>query len=645
METHKKKRLKKLRVIVILGVIVAISSIIFFSNRELRNTKMVTPKYDKVLIIGIDGMDYRVTKELMQEGKLPYFEKLSLSGSFTKLNTSYPAETPVAWTTIATGTNPGQHNIFDFIRRDPENYMPEMSLYDASSGLFGTHYTSPIKADAFWTITSNNNIPTSIIRWPVTFPAEKLDGDMLSGLGVPDIKGFLSGYTFYTTENNRRSGKNSNKVVYLTFENNTATTVVYGSKTIKRGRIVDVTTPLTIHNENDSVQVTVNDKTFVINKTQWSQWIEADFSISPFKKVKAEFKLYLNGTEPFEMYMTTVQFNPKGPIQPISYPSDLSCELADKIGLYYTLGEPEETDGYGDSFLTEKAFLQQIDDIEFEREKQFWFEFEKFQKEPKSVLAFVFDSSDRLQHMFWDEKSLQPEINSTINPAIVKYYEKKDVLLGKILDKIDDKTLLLILSDHGFNAYEKSVNINNWLLENDFMNTTGLPSGDSSLFKYVDWNVTRAYSVGFSGIFINLKGREGQGIVSNKDVVIDKIISGLENLTDSDTKKQVLNAYKGNKIYHGQNMDNAPDIVVGFYPGYRMAWENAVGGFSSSTITVNTRKWKGDHIIDPQFVPGVFFSNFKVQETSIVQFDIAPTILDGLGLRIPDIMEGESLLK
>ena len=150
--------------------------------------------YNKILIIGIDGMDPKIVKNLFSENKLPNFQKLSETGSFLKLNTSNPPNSPVAWTSIATGVNPGKHNIFDFIRRNPENYLPELSL----SKNVGEKYESIVKSESFWKYTSKAGVPTTIIRWPVTFPAEKFDGKLLSGLGVPDIKGFLSGYSYYS---------------------------------------------------------------------------------------------------------------------------------------------------------------------------------------------------------------------------------------------------------------------------------------------------------------------------------------------------------------------------------------------------------------------------------------------------------------
>ena len=163
---------------------------------------------EKVLLIGIDGMDPKITNKLIVEGKLPNFQKLKEKGYYSELSTSYPPHSPVAWASIATGRNPGKHNIFDFIRRNPENYMPELSLAKSKSGIGGTDYISYVKTDSFWKIISEAGIPTTVIRWPLTFPPEKVEGNLLAGLGVPDVKGFLTGYTFY---NEKEDGEKSIK--------------------------------------------------------------------------------------------------------------------------------------------------------------------------------------------------------------------------------------------------------------------------------------------------------------------------------------------------------------------------------------------------------------------------------------------------
>ncbi len=636
----KKKRINALTYVII---IIFICLIVVLGGLVGMQKKNTASKYEKVLVIGIDGMDPKILDKLFSEGKLPNLKKLSESGSYMNLNTSYPPHSPVAWTSIATGTNPGKHNIFDFIRRNPETHMPELSLSKTVAGIAGTNYESYVKADPFWRIISKAGIPSTIIRWPVTFPPEKVEGNLLSGLGVPDVKGFLSGYSFYTSEE-VDSEKSSNKIIVVSEDNGIIDTEVYGPRTKKGNEIVEVPSPMEIRLNNDSVNIIVQGESYSVDVGEWSPWIRAKFKAGMFRNVYGTFKAYLVSIEPFKMYVTAMQIDPENPVVDISSPKDYSAELAKEIGDYYTLGIPEETDGLIDGRFDDKAFLSQVYEIDAERTKMFWKEFKNFDK---GVYAFVFDSSDRVQHMFWNTKLLNNE-TLKVDKAIEDYLVKKDKFVAEVLGKIDNETLLMIISDHGFSSFERAVSINTWLVENGFMTLNGEidENDDGALFKNVDWSKTRAYSLGFNSLYINLKGREGNGVVVNKKKVVDEIIAKLENLTDPKTGKKAVNkAYRSEEIYDGPLMNDAPDIIIGYNPGYRMSWQTAIGGFTKEVFSDNTKHWAGDHLIDPKFVPGVLFSNIKINKTSASQMDVAPTILDALNVTIPKEMDGRSLIR
>jgi predicted AlkP superfamily phosphohydrolase/phosphomutase len=602
--------------------------------------EMTEKKFEKVLVLGIDGMDYRVTNSLIAAGKLPNFEKLAKEGAYLKLETSNPPESPVAWMSIATGMNPGKHNMFDFIRRNPQTYIPELALSKAESGITGTNYESHARGTPFWKITSAADIPSTIIRWPVTFPAEKVSGKMLAGLGVPDIRGFLSGYTYYTEDE-----EEGDKVVQVKVNNQVIKTIVKGPRKRSSGEVVEITTPMEIRVLNGEAEVVINEKKYQLKEQEWSEWIQAKFNVGMFKKVPGIFKAYLISASPFRMYITTIQIDPENPVVDFTYPASYSSELAEEIGPYFTLGMPEETDGYVDEKLDRKAFLAQTEEIEAERQKMFWKEFENF----KGVLAFVYDTSDRLQHVFWKEKVLQEgDGKFVLDRVIVDYYEEKDRFLGKVLEGIDEKTLLLIISDHGITSFERAVHMNTWLADNGYLRLTKeLIDEDGSLFRYVDWENTRVYSLGFTSIYLNLQGREGKGQVSevDKEKLINELVTKLENMVDPLTGKKIVHkAYRREEIYKGQYAKDSPDIIIGYNPGYRMSWQTAIGGFGRDFIEDNVKRWNGDHLVDPSFVPGVLFSNIKLNEKAH-QMDVAPSVLEALGLEIPKDMDGKSLLR
>jgi predicted AlkP superfamily phosphohydrolase/phosphomutase len=631
--------------LVAVAIMVAAAIYLTYSGADMARSS----RYKRVIVIGVDGMDPRITKMLMDEGRLPNLQMLAKNGSFMRLQTSYPPNSPVAWTSIATGSNPGKHGIFDFIRREPRTYMPQLSLTKSNGGLSGTYYESYISADPFWRLTTNAGIPTTVIRWPVTFPPEAVKGSMLSGLGVPDIKGFLSGYTYYTSRPGDKTEKSSNRVVVVDGKASEIVTQIWGPKTSKGNEIVDVTAPMSIKvsSGDKSARLTVNGLGYDAIEGQWSGWIRAKFEAGMFRPVYGTFKAYVVSTDPFCMYVTAMQIDPENPVVGISKPDGYSADLATQVGDYYTLGMPEETDGYIDGRLDKNAFMYQIADIEGERDRMFWKEFKSFMSGKGGVFAFVYDSSDRVSHVMWNWNALAGG-NLTVSDEIVGYYEGKDRFFGQVLDGIDKETLLLVISDHGFSSFQKGFSMNRWLVDNGFMSLKSEPpqGDDGALFQYVDWSKTKAYSLGFNSIYVNLRGREGKGIVDAKDKenTAGEIIQKLQDYKDAEGKSPVYRAYKSSDIYSGDHVGDGPDVIVGFYPGYRMSWQTAIGGLSPQVIVDNTKKWRGDHLVDPSFVPGVLFSNARLGREEASQMDVAPTILEALGMSRPDSMDGKDLL-
>ncbi len=627
--TMKKKTSYKLPLLIVIMAV-------FFAAFVLTSGDFYMVSGDsKVLVLGIDALDAELMEKMMDEGKLPNFSKLKDAGGYARLLSTIPPETPVAWSAAATGTNPGGYGIYDFVGRDAKTYLPKLNLAQLKSGITGPSYVSSMKGTPFWKITSDNGIQTTVIRWPVTFPPDKVKGNMLSGLGVVDLKGYLSSYSFYTSSSGGTENVETGNVVNVTIENGKISTAVYGPVARAGSSSSEVQVPMTVKIGEDKISIEISKKRYDVEVGGWSEWMEAEFSVGMLRKVKGIFKVYVNSAEPFSMYMTTVQIHPKDPVFDISYPKGYAGELADRIGLYHTLGMPEETKPVTEGVISEETFLQQVNQIEEERTKMFWHEFSRFES---GVLAFAFDSGDRLQHIFWNSGSMK---------EVEEYYIEKDRMLGEILGKIDEDTKLLIFSDHGFGTFNRSVNINMWLVKNGYMTLTKNVTEDDNgeLFKYVDWGKTKAYALGFSSIYINLEGREGNGIVrpEEKDKLVDEIINKLTGLEDENGKSVITNLYVSDKIYTGKFAGDAPDIVMGFSDGYRMSWQGAVGGATPWIFKDNEAKWRGDHLIDRSHVPGVAFANFRMNGDGAEITGIAPTVLELTGMEIPKDMEGKSL--
>lgn len=617
------------------------------------------PEYKKVIILGMDGLDPKILSSMMENGELPNFSKLSETGSYSPMATSNPAQSPVAWASIATGNNPGYHGIFDFLGRRVSDYMPVLAITKPNpKNIFAKReamFLPVMSGDSFWDHTSDNNVPSTVLKWPMTFQPKQNNARLYAGLGVPDIKGGLGKYAFYTTRNVPKTEEGLDKVIKVTRDGSKIKSYISGPNITKVMSRDAAKADLKINiTDNSKADMTVNNKKLTLSCGEWSEWVEITFKLGMMKTVSGIVKFFLNAIEPdFELYMTAVQINPKDPAFVITSPDSYIKDLSDKLGYFYTLGMSEDTKAFEEGRIDEETFISMCDEIVDEQEQMLWQELDKLKE---GLLAFAFFSTDRIQHMFWATRDPEhplydKEYADKYGHVIDDYYRKMDVILGKLLEKVDDNTMLMVFSDHGFTTFRRSVHLNSWLVQNGFMKLTKEIASDDKeggpLFQFVDWKNTRAFSLGFGSIYLNLEGREKNGIVKTgkeAEDVADKIISGLVQLKDPDTDQpSIKKVYKRDEIYSGNQSSDAPDLVVGFENGYRASWQTAIGGAPAILMEDNLKKWSGDHIVDPSLVPGILLTNFKPGKTEPSLMDIAPTVLSCFGMSSPD-MKGESLL-
>ncbi len=612
---------------------------------------MKPQRVDRVIVLGMDGLDPNILERLMDTGDLPAFSSIRGAGTYRRLTTSNPSQSPVVWSTIATGSNPGYHGIFDFITRKPENYLPVHSIVKVNPKNILARRDSmflPVRRGTpFWAITSEAKIPTTVIRWPVTSPPEEVCGHMLSGLGVLDLKGSAGRYTFYMEGIVPEDPDRKGDVIPVSSGGGVIKTIVPGPGKSR------IPMEISIAEKDSSATITIDKNSYTVKQGEWSDWIQLRFSIAPLKHVSGICRLYLDSIKPqLRLYLSSIQVDPEKPAFLLSYPDEYASELAHDIGIYSTLGMPEDTNALSDGCLDDEAFLSLCDGIMMEREKMLWHELERFKE---GLLAFVFDTTDRIQHIYWGTRDPEhPAYNETYaskyGNVIEDYYRRMDRILRRVLEAVDQKTVICILSDHGFASFRRAVHLNSWLVQNGLM-VLRRPARDDQgdpLFKNVLWERTRAYAVGFSSVYLNLKGREGKGVVSPGDEAEQlkrRIAEVLTGLRDPKTGGAVIRkVYTREDLYSGPCVDESPDLVVGFEPHYRASWQTAIGGVPPIILEDNLKKWSGDHIFDAQCVPGIFLINRK---TSVMQprvTDIAPTILSCFHIPKPESMEGHSVL-
>jgi predicted AlkP superfamily phosphohydrolase/phosphomutase len=656
---------KKQRGFVIILVLLIAGLFIFWS--ESPKMKDID---QKVIIIGMDAIDPDLLEKWMDEGKLQNFNKLREMGMFSKLGTTNPAESPVAWSSFATGTNPGKHNIYDFLRRDPKTYMPKMAVVDSTEAEFIFNLI-PIKppevrknrmGDPFWNITSESGIRTTVIQAPVTFPPDEVKGGkLLSGLGVPDIRGTMGTFTYYATDAVEKSDTElGGKVLPIELKGNKVETIIYGPKNPFAEKYESITIPLEFEVENNSVKIKLQNQEQTLKENEWSDWFVIRFPITPIVHVYGISRFYVIQIKPeLKIYLAPINIDPRNPVLPISFPSHYSRELTKEVGLYKTLGWAIDTWALNERVIDEDTFME---DLFFTVDKREEITFNELEKGDWNLFVSVFQSPDRVQHLFWrylDKR--HPIYNESetkmYGDAIFRVYKRMDEILGKILKYVDENTTLIVLSDHGFNSYRKGVNINRWFVENGFM---ALKHQEGKEFKLldlysqglfwpnVDWSRTKAYNIGLGQIYINLKGRESQGFVTEEeyDKVRDEIIQKLLQLKDPETNESIIRrVYKKEEIYNGPYFEEAPDLVIGFNDGYRISWQSTLGGITEKIISNNMKKWSGDHCsLDPEITKGVLLINKKIKVENPNIMDIAPTVLKIFNITIPREMDGKPLV-
>lgn len=595
-----------------------------------------SPFNQKVVILGMDGLSPEILEPMMQAGELPYFSQLKERGSYARLATTNPSQSPVAWAGCLTGKNPGKHGVFDFICREPEDYMLKLAMTDIQH----EHATSVIKSTPFWEYTSERKIPATVIAAPLTFPPTKLYGKMLSGMGVPDMLGTQGTFSFYTTEPIAKE-KDIGGNVFSVEKSNIMQMELLGPRQVTRSGSDNVTIPFmaTRTDERDSLLIHMQKQTFSLQKGEWSSWHEVTFSIGLFKKIKGIVKFYLVETEPaLKLYVSPINFDPRDPFFRISYPKSYSKELAQHIGLFYTQGMPCHTWAVNEKRLTEEPFVIETSAVLEEKKAMLDYELARLKQ---GILFCYFETSDVIQHMFWRYRDAQHPLyedsaTSQFADIIKTWYKKMDTILGDTLQHINDGDTVIVVSDHGFNTFRRAAHVNTWLRENGYLQLNDPQATEGAdLLEDIDWAHTRAYAIGFGGIYINQRGREGQGIVNpgqETEQLKKEIAAKMRAWTDEKFGAAVVNdVYTREDIFWGPYAQQAPDLYIGFHIGYRASWQTALGGAPETMIEDNIKQWSGDHLFDPKLVPGILLTNFAIHKDNPSLYDITPTILKKVG--------------
>ena len=605
------------------------------------------PASPKMIVLGIDGMDPQFLEAHWDS--LPNLNRLRQSGDFRRLATSIPPQSPVAWSSVITGMDPGGHGIFDFIHRNPSTRMPVSSMAETSASgrtLSIGPYILPLSAGtiktvragrAFWQVLGDNGVAATVIRMPANFPPVDCEQESLSGMGTPDMKGTFGTFTFFTDDLTEKPGQvPGGLVVHAPITAGRAVLPVQGPENSLRKdhAITSVDLIANVDPTADVVRFDIDSEQVILRQGEWSEWLRTQFPLIPgVKSAAGMFRIYLKQVHPhLRVYVSPVNIDPASPELPLTTPASYSKKLNDALGPYYTQGIPEESSAFRAGVLDRAEFLVQSHRVLADSMRMFRYELSKFNG---GLLFYYFSSVDQNSHMLWGK----------FDDELLEIYKGVDVAIGEAMAKAGPDTTLMVISDHGFAKFDRAAHLNTWLLHEGFL-TLDDPTnmGDEELFAHVDWSRTQAYALGLNGIYLNMEGRESGGIVSGfeKQKVRNAISKRLLEFKDEKTGELVVSkVYFPETAFQGKNLRNSPDLFVGFRRGYRASWQTALGAVPRNLIDDNTQAWIGDHCMAADQVPGVLLSNRKIRAKEPQLYDITSTILKEFGLANTEGMIGK----
>jgi len=562
--------------------------------------------------------------------------------------------------------DPGGHGIYDFIHRDPKTYFPVPSGTETTGaaktvklGKYILPVTSPEvrnlrRGRAFWQILEDNGIPSTIFKMPANYPPVTSNGRSISGMGTPDLLGTYGTLQYYTTEakevNEDIGGARVTRVYMI---GNRIESAIIGPKNTFLAEAPDSEIPFKVDVDpsNPVAKISILGQEFLLREKEWSGWKRLRFALMPTQSVRGICMFYLKQIRPdFKLYVSPLNIDPGDPALPISTPPSYAKELAERFGPFFTKGLPADTSALDNDILDEEEFLHQDDLILDESRAMLDFELNRFDS---GALFYYLSSTDQRQHMFWrlmdkSHPAYDEKLARSFGDVIERIYAAADGILASAMGRVDKDTVILVLSDHGFNPFVRGFNLNTWLRQRGYLRLRNeFRAEDLDLaFAGTNWARTKAYGLGLNGLYLNLKGREAEGIVEPAEVetLLREIAAGLEAFTDPKTGEKVIQkAYLGREIYSGPADAYRPDIVLGFNRGYRISWRSPLGRVPKDVLEDNTQKWSGDHMGAAEIMPGIVLANRPIRAEAPSLVDMTASVLDVFGIRTPKDMIGRTV--
>ncbi|MEZ6020176.1 MAG: alkaline phosphatase family protein [Planctomycetota bacterium] len=658
-----------------------------------------TASHKRVVVLGIDGLDPDLLQQAIERfpERMGNFRRLiGQGGGIRRLETSYPPQSPVAWSCFITGRNPGGHGVYDFIHRDPKTYreVPGTLTPMESSPwplpgpwqLPSTHGgESHRSGKAFWSVLGDAGVPCDVWRMPINFPVEPGRGLSMSGMLTPAIDSAYGQPTLYST-NPPLELLGDSKSVRIDVRSGRVRTVLLGPDNPFRDDARRSTAPLDLFVDDGGrgLALELGGQSLVLVPGQWSRFLKVEFPLLPggAQKVRGIVRFYLRSLSPeLELYASPVNIDPEDPASPITDPGPYSAELAQAIGPYYTQGMAEDVNGLKKGFLDDEEFMAQTQLVFRERGRMLETALDRYMaSDAGGVLFFYYSTVDLCGHMIWRlgdpaHPDYDPELSardsswwsgcpgSTWQDVLVDLYLRMDPILGRIREQVGEDTLILVMSDHGFAPFHRLFSLNRWLYEQGYLVLKpGLQpevSPDDPDFRpvvladAVDWSKTVAYGMGFNGLYLNLRGREAQGIVEpgeSANALLEKLKGELEALRDDAPERRgtqiVLHADRADAVYSGARSTEAPDLVVGYNAGYGNSDESSLGRIPFAVLRDNLGgTFNGNHLMHPSVVQGTLITNGVPGRGVLGLEDVTAELFRQYDVTPPEAIDGTPFLE
>jgi len=620
--------------------------------------------HGRLLVLGLDGMDYGLVREMIQAGQLPNFAALGKEGGFVALQTSMPPQSPTAWSDVITGASPAAHGIFDFVHRDPHTLQPYLSTskvdpprrlkLGALAIPMGGGGASLLRREKpFWWYLSKKGVPATVIKIPAHFPPTDDGGaHVLAGMGTPDLLGTYGTFSIFTDDpellQRKLPGGRAERLEHKSEGRMTASLAGPPSPFSSADRPLQIPVEVLVDQHRRGAMVRLGDAEELLGTGEWSPFVNVSFPVVPgMSSLKAVVRVFLKSVTPHVVvYVSPLNIDPEQPALPISSPPDFAGELADAAGTFFTQGMPEESKALSAGVLSRDDYLAQAEGVMRERKRLLQVALDRFHD---GLLFYYFSSTDQIAHMFFREHDpnhpARKPSDDRYRDVIRNVYREADEVVGQVRHKLGPKDLLLVMSDHGFGSAGRLFDLNLWLTQQGFLVLRD--KRGPGPFGHVDWARTQAYGLGLNGLYINLRGREEYGTVDPKqrEQVIQRLTRALKAVRDPETGQQVVTEIvRPDREGTGAALDRAPDLIIGYGAGFKVSDTSAIGAVGSSLFAINHNEWSGDHCVDHRLVPGILLANRKLRNGSYSLHDIAPTVLRYFGVEPPSVMVGKSVL-